>query len=221
VVLINYYCYSEQYPQGDLVQSTNHHQLLSQGGKQHVNLNAICSPSRITIASPTRAAFALSSTPFLQELVQHKDTCNEKYYHFENNNEEFDIAPRSNPTHAVEYTGRLWFLRKTPLQFQEAIRVKQISSCGTSSSIECVTKFKYGPHSDWIPCCVIVCNLSQKGFDSDGKPKIHVKVSSNLLLRLPLLGTRQTISKQICHVFTKAAYSFLSRKETTCKFIVL
>lgn len=109
MVLVNNCCYSEQNPQGDLVQSTNHHQLLVQIGKR-VNLNTIRSPSRITIASPTRAAFALSSTPFLQELIQHKDTCNEKYYHFENDNEEFDIAPRSNPTHAVEYTGRLWFL---------------------------------------------------------------------------------------------------------------
>lgn len=177
---------------------------------------------------PTLVAFAFCSKQFLQELVHHKETCNEKYYHFDEEgiNEMLDTTPhrRNNPTHAVEYTGKLWFLRKTPLQFQESIRIKQISSCGNFSCVECVTKLKYGAHSEWTPCCTVLCNLSQTGFDLDGKPMLNVKVSSNVLLQLPLLGARKTISKQICHVFTKAAHSFLLKKETTnmvgCKYTV-
>mmetsp|Transcript_12958 Transcript_12958/g.24351 ORF Transcript_12958/g.24351 Transcript_12958/m.24351 type:complete len:241 (+) Transcript_12958:298-1020(+) len=185
------------------------------GGHVNSNTSSTSRTDATTTTTPTLAAFALCSRPFLQELVNHKETCNEKYYHFDDENEVFDIAPRKNPTHAVEYTGRLWFLRKTPLQFQETIRIKQISSCGTFSYVECVTKFKYGKNSDWTPCCTVVCKLSHTGFDPDGKPMLHVKVSSDMLLQLPLFGTRNTITKKICNVFTKAAHSFLSKKEST------
>ncbi len=125
------------------------------------------------ISSPEYAARAVSSIPFLKELVHWKDTCNEKYYTSSTKILQSDTTGSSSNTctrggdeehhhHIVEYTGRLWFLRKTPVRFQEIVRLVGVSSCGMNSTVECITKYRATKKSEWVDCARVLCKFSRK-----------------------------------------------------------
>ena len=206
---------------------------------------------------PEYAAREMSSISFLKELVQFKDTINEHYYtgerdkifdddssdYYENNastnanaNNVQDQHPDRHPhmvqEHIVEYTGRLWFLRKTPVRFQEVVRLKEISPCGTRSSVECITKYKTtrsksasvgaskansdsNSNSGWHDCSRVICTFSSTGSNdgnksgSDAMKDYAMSVSSELLVGLPLFGIRKKVTKHISDTFESAARVFL------------
>ena len=117
--------------------------------------------------SPRDAAISMNSVEFLKELVRKKDTFDEKYYAMIKDNDEYhhhnhDHNVNLNPDEkkgeqskeiliasVVEYTGRLWFMKKRTnqnnggIQFQESVRIHHLSECGTSSTVECITKYKH------------------------------------------------------------------------------
>lgn len=198
------------------------------------------------IHSPEYAARAISSIPFLKELVHWKDTCNEEYYthlydnnhnhnhkqrlvhHANDNDNDNDNAkqsahphPHPHAQHIVEYTGRLWFLRKTPVRFQEIVRLVDVSSssCGTHSTatVECVTKYKLRARSNksnWIDCSRVLCTfVSNKGGRNNnrgsGADAFEMNVESELLVGVPLMGIRKKITRQISDTFEDAAKAFL------------
>jgi len=150
------------------------------------------------------AAKSMNSMSFLEQLVKLKDTCNEDYYQ-ENGNEE---GTHTETTHIVEYTGQLWFLRKTPLRFQEAITISDISPCGKFSSIECITKYKTGPTASWSDCSRVSCSFRHETGGDGENNKFDMSVSSELLVRLPLFGIGKAVRKHISNTFENAANVF-------------
>ena len=159
------------------------------------------------------AAKAMTSIPFLKELVILKDTCNEEYFKQHNEGEQETDA---SSTCVVEYTGRLWFLRKTPIRFQEVIAINDISPCGTLSSIECMTKYKIGgPKADWVNCSRVSCLISKSSIQTQegGAHNLKFTVSTDVLVRLPLFGIREKISRDITETFKNAADAFLAKTE--------
>lgn len=179
----------------------------------------------VPIFTPECAAKAISSIPFLKELVNWKDTFNEDYY----TRTCKEVQTRADTKklfshHVVEYTGRLWFLRKSPIRFQECVRFLDASSCGTHSSVECITKYKTGSKSDWIHCSRVICTVSKKSTkqSSSGKmssPHIYnpgcdefeLCVESELLVRLPLFGIRKKVTNHISDTFENAVKTFLEK----------
>ena len=160
------------------------------------------------------AAKAMTSIPFLKELVILKDTCNEEYFKQQNEGDK-ELDSCSTPIYAVEYTGRLWFLRKTPIRFQEVIAINDISPCGTLSSVECMTKYKTGPTANWVDCSRVSCLIthSNKETQEGEAPTLKLTVSTDVLVRLPLFGIREKISRDIRDTFENAANAFLAKKE--------
>jgi hypothetical protein len=175
------------------------------------SINHDSSCLNLTAAS---VAKSMNSIPFLQELVNLKDTCNEEYF-MQQNEDEKEPYSGSTPIHVVEYTGRLWFLRNTPIRFQEVITINEISPCGKISMLECITKYKTGPKANWVDCSRVVCSISgpgghsQKGFATN--LNLSMAVSTDLLVRLPLFGMREKVSRYISETFETAANEFLSK----------
>jgi len=157
-------------------------------------------------------AKSMNSIPFLQELVNLKDTCNEEYF-MQQNEDEKEPYSGSTPIHVVEYTGRLWFLRNTPIRFQEVITINKISPCGTISMLECITKYKTGPKANWVDCSRVLCSISGPGGQSQKgiATNLSMAVSTDLLVRLPLFGMREKVSRYISETFETAANEFLSK----------
>ena len=189
------------------------------------NLGQSSSSNVVPIYTPECAAKAISSIPFLKELVNWKDTFNEDYY--TRTCKELQTrtdAKKLFPQHVVEYTGRLWFLRKTPVRFQECVRFLDVSSCGTHSSVECITKYRTGSKSDWIDCSKVVCTVSKKSTkqSSSGKmgsrdiynvecDEFELCVDSELLVKLPLFGIRKKVTNHISDTFENAVKTFLEK----------
>jgi len=177
-----------------------------------IHIDSFCLNS--TAAS---VAKSMNSIPFLRELVNLKDTCHEEYF-MQQNEDEKERDSMSTPFHVVEYTGRLWFLRKTPIRFQEVITINDISPCGTLSMLECITKYRTGPNANWVDCSRVVCSISGPGPDDQSQkgiaPNLNLAVSTDLLVRLPLFGMREKVSRYISETFETAAYDFLSKGQT-------
>ena len=169
------------------------------------------------------AARAINSISFLKELVKFKDTCNEKYYHL--NDVSVDtrkIESGLGLIHVVEYTGRLWFLRKTPIRFQEAIALKEISSCGKYSSLQCITKYKTGSKGNWVDCSRVTCSFSPKDHNARYKEdslnscnssrSFDLNISSEVLVNVPLFGIGKKVTSFISDTFENAVTAFLDKE---------
>lgn len=169
-----------------------------------------CSDS-ITSPNAKNVALAMNSKEFLQELVRLKDTCNEVYYQ-ENDKIEVEnqiLDPHNNPfllttVSAVEYSGKLWFLRQSRVKFQEKLKIAKISHCGRSFTLECVTKYKTAKSSEWIDCAIVSCNIVD-----DKSEGVQLNVRSDLLIKIPLLGLGGSIRNVISGTFETAVNSFL------------
>lgn len=167
------------------------------------NLSSLNLPLHL---SPQDAARSLNSIDFLEELVKIKDTADEKYYGIELNN-----SGRSNIISVVEYTGRLWFMNRQGIQFQESIKIGEVSKCGTFSTIECVTKYK--SKSQWIDCSKVFCTFVAKSKNNRDAGELDMKVRSELLIPIPLLGIGGSVRKQITKSFQAATQSYFQRLE--------
>lgn len=157
------------------------------------------------ILSPEQAARAIHSRSFLQELVHWKDTCKEEY----------NTQPSETTTidhyHIVEYTGRLWFLRKTPIRFQESVRFVGVSSGG--ATIECITKYKKSQSCEWIDCSRLLCTFSSTINENSD---LEMNMKSELLVALPFLPFRNKITYKICDTFGNAVQAFLGCQLISC-----
>ncbi len=234
--------------------------------------------------SPKEAAISMNSIEFLKELVRKKDTFNEHYYYASPQkmrlptNEHNNGLYQSNNTSladvvVVEYTGRLWFMKKKNqdkkdeeggIRFQESVRIQNVSKCGTTSTVECITKYKKknGTHTkrkgvgedndnddgQWIDCSKVVCTFTSPNYDSHNSSmnnsssssgsssngssissgssrsssriisiaeetnKLHMKIGSEVLLQIPLLGVGGAVRKQISDTFEVAAKAYFRQK---------
>ena len=205
--------------------STNKNDLIEQ--RTHNN-DAKSSPQYLSL-SPRDAAVSMNSLDFLEELVKIKDTVDEKYYGIYDSHDH-DMNDKNNEVRGdrnqngplmiqdngsdtnnerlisiVEYTGRLWFMRERGIQFQERVRIKNLSEHG--STIECITKYKR--KNEWVDCSRVLCSF-QVNNDSQ---RLKMKVGSEILMRLPLLGAGGAVKRQISKSFEAAAESFFRRLE--------
>lgn len=165
----------------------------------------------ITIPDAKNIALAVNSKEFLQELVRLKDTVDEVYYqeHGKIGLESQILKPLNNPlllstVSTVEYTGKLWFLKQSRVKFQEKLKIVEVSHCGRSVTIECVTKYKTAKSSEWIDCAIVSCNIVD-----DKSEGFQLNVRSDLLIKIPLLGLGGSIRKKISGTFENAVNSFL------------
>lgn len=157
-------------------------------------------------------AQSINSVSFLKELISLKDTIDENFFE-----EQVDASPTSTDhtciTSIVEYTGRLWFLRKTPIRFQEHIIFSGSSKCGRESSIQCISKYKTNSKSPWIDCSRVNCSFREVE-DGEGSIKLALDVTSDVLIKIPLFGMRKKIASHISNTFEKAAHSFLEKRKS-------
>ena len=188
--------------------------------------------------SPKDAAVSMNSIDFLQELVKVKDTVDEKYYGI--NSEKRENQNQLNKGYGsdndgggtgagglisvVEYTGRLWFMNKRGVQFQESVKINNLSECGKYSTIECVTKYKR--KNKWVDCSRVMCSFlksNEHDHDGDGNNDddegLKMKVVSEILVQLPLLGAGRAVKKHITKTFEAATDSFFHRLEASRKEI--
>lgn len=178
--------------------------------------------------SPSDAAELMNSVEFLEELVKDKDTIDEKYYGLydpdqilsdENSRESENISygngsialsinsnkeEISKPISVVEYTGILWFLSKRKVQFQESVRITNLSKCG-KSTIECITRYK--KKDNWVDCSRVLCSFQEK----DNNQGLQMEIGSEILVRLPLLGVGGALNKKISVTFENATNSFFRK----------
>ncbi len=189
------------------------------------------------LMSAKDAAVSMNSIHFLKELVQMKDTVNEKYYGLYkdgnnhstiiefgydgdnngdyNNKENGKIkVDGNNIISVVEYTGRLWFMKSKQssnngIQFQESVRIHNLSDCGKYSTIECFTKYK--SKDKWVDCSRVVCTFQSNDDSQDGGGGIVMKMGSEILIQLPLFGIGGAVKKQILKTFQKAADSYFRK----------
>ena len=69
-------------------------------------------------------------------------------------------------TNTCEYTGKLWFMRRSGIQFRETVRIctedrgssSTMSSSLSSSSVECLTKYKH--KNEWVDCSKVICTFA-------------------------------------------------------------
>ena len=151
----------------------------------------------------------MNSLSFLKELIALKDTIDEEFFE-----EQVDasLADHDTRTSIVEYTGRLWFLRKTPIRFQEHIIFSGSSKCERESSIQCISKYKTNSKSSWIDCSRVNCSFREIE-DDEGMIKLELDVTSDVLIQIPLFGMRKKIASHIGNTFEKAVQSFLEKRK--------
>lgn len=180
--------------------------------------------------SPKDAVILMNSIDFLQELVKVKDTTNEKYYginldqgenqsQLQGYSDDVGIDRGDGLISVVEYTGRLWFLNKLGVQFQESVQINKLSECGKYATIECVTKYKR--KNKWVDCSKVICSFlksDEHNDDNDDHQGLSMKVVSEVLVQLPLLGAGRAVKKQITKTFEAATDSFFHRLEATRNF---
>jgi len=178
--------------------------------------------------SAKEAAISMNSIQFLEQLVKIKDTFDEKYYGLsENINQgciiagDSDSCLRMNENETtktnnvndfisvVEYTGRLWFMNKRGVQFQESVRIKKLSNCGSYSTIECMTRYKRKDR--WVDCSRVLCSFQP---NTKGRG-LKMKIGSEILIGLPLFGIGSTVKKQILKTFQIATDSFFHQLAAT------
>lgn len=169
--------------------------------------------------SPKDAAMSMNSIDFLEELVKIKDTVDEKYYDLyengnvsdnnNNNNKDYDYDEKNkeNLVSVVEYTGKLWFMNKRGVKFQESVKINNLSKCGKYSTVECMTKYK--SKNKWVDCSRVICSFQE----SDNNQGLEMKVGSEILVTLPLFGVGGAIKKQISKTFQVATDSFFQQFE--------
>lgn len=153
-------------------------------------------------------AQSINSLPFLKELIALKDTIDENFFE-----EQVHASPTDHTTRTsiVEYTGRLWFLRKTPIRFQENIIFGGSSKCGRESYVQCISKYKTNSKSSWIDCSRVNCSFREIE-DDEGRIKLELDVTSDILIQIPLFGMRKKIASHIGSTFEKAVQSFLEKR---------
>lgn len=190
------------------------------------------------LMSAKDAAVSMNSMHFLKELVQMKDTVNEKYYGLYKNgdnhntiiqfgydddsngdynnkeNGNVEVDGNNNIISVVEYTGRLWFMKSKQnsnngIQFQESVRIHNLSDCGKYSTIECLTKYK--SKDKWVDCSRVICTFQSNDESQEGGSRLVMKMGSEILIQLPLFGIGGAVKKQILKTFQKAADSYFHK----------
>ena len=186
-----------------------------------------------------QAANAMNSIPFLKQLVSQKDTSDEMYFrhsvHSSNDLESLDLGEQEEDKEmehiqpleimtSCQYNGILWFLPQT-VKFKESIRITEISSCGQCATLECLTQYHNRKHG-WVDCSKVTCtfqppppsqpkdcpllNKRSKLFE-----RIDMKVSSEVLVKLPMVGlANKAIQRKIGKTFEVAAGTYLDQLET-------
>lgn len=172
--------------------------------------SVLSGPNKVT---PADAANSINTVAFLQDLVRLKDTVDEIYYQEKDSTagmggEREDVCQASNLVSVVEYTGKLWFLRKSKIRFKEVMKISEISACGKFSENECLTLYRTNQESDWVECSKVFCTFSH-----NNENDCQMDVRSTLMLKMPLFGLGVTIQEKINNTFVEAVNNFLSQRD--------
>ena len=186
-------------------------------------------PAGNTNGLALRAARAMNSIAFLKHLVRQKDTSEEMYFRhsvhkpvdvgldLENDILIEKVQPLEIMT-SCQYIGILWFLPKT-VRFQESIRIVDISPCGQCTTLECLTQYQTRKE-EWVDCSKVTCTFQppvsthqsdqvlQKG--SSLVDNVEMKVSSEILVKIPMGIANKAIKRKIGKTFETAAGAYLN-----------
>jgi len=109
-----------------------------------------------------------------------------------------------------EYTGKLWFLTNTGVRFKETVRIRDLSKCGSYSSVECVTQYKAG--KEWVDCSKVTCSFSMPDQSTRNRDGVFMDVVTDLLVTIPLPGVKSFMRTKINDTYTHAAKAFFDQK---------
>lgn len=176
-------------------------------------------------------AYAMNSISFLEKLVALKNVVDVTYYssikpsslnHFDNIDavvrmrSSFPMEEDSKES-SCEYTGRLWFMLNKGIRFREIVRVKSISTDGSSATIECHTQMMNGSgeNDSWKNCSKVSCQVTSSEKNPD---VVGLICQSELLVPIPLPGfAKRSIRQKIESTFISAATTFLQSLDRNIK----